>query len=248
MPPKHSDASTCVRMRAEPAAWRSAGLCPSGGCTLLAGHVDSLWSALGPFEMSAKPLRVPNTEDGEMMTGFLSWWYTAAWSHCGEKDRKQNTTIGRRPWTALESKSPALNHSQQNNHECRRKKDQIMRYYLFFYHWSQSKCLPLSTHKFEMPAQILKSNISNTSRHLGAGAKHVGRKPKWMQKLKKKKKKREKQTFPRFLWTWLSRKKEKQEWWCFIFTLMIAQQKEIIPCKGHSYPVHLWWADNLGSF
>lgn len=188
MPPKHSDASTCVRMRAEPAARWIAGLCPSGGCTLLAGHVDSLWSALGPFEMSAKPLRVPNTEDGEMMTGFLSWWYTAAWSHCGEKDRKQNTTIGRRPWTALESKSPALNHSQQNNHECRRKKDQIMRYYLFFYHWSQSKCLPLSTHKFEMPAQILKSNISNTSRHLGAGAKHVGRKPKWMQKLKKKKK------------------------------------------------------------
>lgn len=185
MPPKHSDASTRVRMRAEPAAQQSAGLCPSGGCTLLAGHVDSLWSALGPFEISAKALRVPNTKDREMMTGFLSWWYTAAWSHCGEKDRKQNITIGRRPWTALESKSPALKHSQQNNHECRRKKDQIMRYYLFFYHWFQSKCLPLSTHKFEMPAQILKSNISNTSHHLGAGAKHVGRKPKWMQKLKK---------------------------------------------------------------
>lgn len=87
---------------------------------------------LSPFEMSAKALRVPKTEDGEMMTGFLRWWYTAARSRCREKDRKQNITIGRRPCTALESKSPALNHSQQNNHKCRRKKDQIMRYYLLF--------------------------------------------------------------------------------------------------------------------
>lgn len=47
--------------------------------------------------------------------------------------RKQNITIGRSPWTALERKTPAPNHSQQNNHKCRmEKKEQIMRYYLLF--------------------------------------------------------------------------------------------------------------------
>lgn len=78
----------------------------------------------------------------------------------------ENITIGRRPWTALESKSPALKHSQQNNHNCRMKKRPNYEVLFAFYHCSQSKCLSLSTHKFEMLAQILKSNISNTSRHL----------------------------------------------------------------------------------
>lgn len=36
--------------------------------------------------------------------------------------RKQNITIGRSPWTALERKTPAPNHSQQNNHKCRMEK------------------------------------------------------------------------------------------------------------------------------
>lgn len=166
MPLKHSDASTRARMQAETASQQNAGLCPRGGSSLLARHMDSLWSMTGPSEMSAKPLQVPKTEDGEMMTGFLRCWYTAAWSHCGEKDRKQNITIGRRPWTALESKSPDLNHSQQNNHKCRRKKRPNYEVLFAFFHCSQSKCLSLSIHKSEMPAQILKFNIANTSRHL----------------------------------------------------------------------------------
>lgn len=166
MPLKHSDASTHARTRAEPASQQNTGSCPRGSWSLLAGHTDSSWSAPRPFEESAKPQWVPKRKDGEMMTGFLRWWLTAARSHCGEKDRKQNLTIGRRPWKPLENKRPALNHSQQNNHKCRMRKRPNYEVLFAFYHCSQSKCLSLSIHKFEMPAQILKSNISNTSCHL----------------------------------------------------------------------------------
>lgn len=68
---KHSDASTRGREQAESVSQQQGDLCPRGGCTLLAGDTDSLQSTLGPFEMSAKPWRMPKTEDGEMMTGFL---------------------------------------------------------------------------------------------------------------------------------------------------------------------------------
>lgn len=110
-----------------------------------------------------QPQRVPKCKDGEMMTGFLRWRLTVAQTHCGEKERKQNKTIGRRPWKALENKSPALNHSQQNNHKCGMRKRPNYALLFAFYHCSQSKCLSLSIYKFEMPAQILKSDISNTS-------------------------------------------------------------------------------------
>lgn len=166
MPLKHSDASTHARTRAEAASQQNTGSCPRGSCSLLAGHTDSSQIAPQPFEESAKLHRAPKCKDGEMMTGFLRWCLTAARSHCGEKDRKQNITIGRRPWKALENKNPALNNSQQNNHKCRTRKRPNYAVLFAFYHCSQSKCLSLSIYKFEMPAQILKSNTSNTGRHL----------------------------------------------------------------------------------
>lgn len=70
-----------------------------------------------------------------------------------------------------------------------------------------------------MPAQILKSNISNTSHHLGAGAKHVGRKPKWMQKLKKNKEKGKNKPSQDFCELGYPEKKKKSRSSVFLFSL-----------------------------
>lgn len=62
---KHSDASTHAKMQVESVSQWNTGLCPRGGCSLMAGPTDNLWCALGRFEMSAKPQRVPKKRMGK---------------------------------------------------------------------------------------------------------------------------------------------------------------------------------------